>query len=145
MGGLKHTFWRQPFAPPSGQTAINYARYMHNEKNGTIYLPIWTTSRLYGNGTASFEVGANFYIAQYHIRVQQAVDSCIIFRPKDIHGTSLMANSGCFEQIVLSFAISNRLESIWKKYHEGLISKKEMDVIVVNDQESCFDLEKQAD
>ena len=35
IGGNQHTFHQQPFAPPSGQTALNYCRYIHKETNGT--------------------------------------------------------------------------------------------------------------
>lgn len=85
----QHTFFQQPFAPPSGQTAINYCRYIHKETNGTRYMILWYTERRTSTGEP-IQNGGNFFFADYGVRVQNAQDTAISWEPRKAHGTSLV-------------------------------------------------------
>ncbi|KAF8427522.1 hypothetical protein EV426DRAFT_529857 [Tirmania nivea] len=105
IDGKKHIFQQQPFAPPSGQSAKNYYRYIHNKSNGTKYMILWITNRKH---TKEESCGGNFFFADYGIRVQMTSDTSIGWQPKQVHGTSLMEKGEGFEQVGLSIGISKR-------------------------------------
>ena len=112
-----HTFHNQPFAPPSGQSAMNYCRYIHREVNATRYMILWYTNRETHYGSLSpLHSGANFFLADYGVRVQNASDTSICWEPEKAHSTSLMEKGDSFQQIGLSIGIGNRLKNIWEKH-----------------------------
>ena len=115
LGNNSHTFHRQPFAPPSGQSTYNYSRYIHKETNATRYMMLWYTNRITETNCPLLS-GGNFYLADYGVRVQSAIDTSICWEPEMQHGTSLMERGEGFEQIGMSIGIGKRLGGIWAKH-----------------------------
>ena len=75
-----HTFHEQPFAPPSGQSAMNYCRYIHIEVNATRYMILWYTNhQTHHESLSPLQSGANFFLADYGVRVQNASDTSIFW------------------------------------------------------------------
>ena len=82
-----HTFHEQPFAPPSGQTAFNYCRYIHKEQNATRYMIVWYPKRV-ASCKEGIKTGGNFFLADYGIRVKNTEDTAIVWEPRKAYGTS---------------------------------------------------------
>lgn len=146
IDGHTHQFHQQPFAPPSGQTTSNYARYIHTESNGTRYMFLWFTGRECSEGSQSESVncGGNFFLADYGVRVQAARDTSIVWEPRNAHGTSLMEKDERFLQTGLSMGISKRLASVWQKYKDGLDldgnMDKEVEEVFAREEEHDIDM-----
>lgn len=87
--------------------------------------------------------GGHFYISTYRIRIQAAANTLIIWRPIDIHGTSLQnlkptdANPH-FLQTGIAIVTSNRLPSVWKKYCSGILSHQEA-MKILSESDDDFD------
>lgn len=89
------------------------------------YAVSWTTQRECSQGT-----GADFYISQYGVKVCSAADTCIVWRPKDYHGTSLPCclptsvddDVEDYSQVSLAIVTPPNLLGQWKKVQAGEIS-----------------------
>jgi hypothetical protein len=67
------------------------------------------------------DAGGHFYIGTYGIHIQAAANSLVIWRPTDVHGTSLQDLDPCdtnpaFLQRGLAIVTPNRLPHVWKEY-----------------------------
>lgn len=105
-------------------------RPIHREIQPHKFAISWTTSR-----TLSATGGANFYIAEYGIRIRQAPNTVIIWIPGDYHGTSLPDASpeDLLDEVVQAgfcFVTSNRLVSQWRKFHEGIVEERDLAKII---------------
>ncbi|KAI1136383.1 hypothetical protein F5Y05DRAFT_420136 [Hypoxylon sp. FL0543] len=70
--------------PPSGLSAINYARYTHKEVNGNNWIVACTC-----NAPDDPTKGGNFYLASYGIMMLPASNTVSAWHPGDHHGTTL--------------------------------------------------------
>lgn len=70
--------------PPSGLSAINYARFTHRENNGNEWFIAVTCL-----AAEKPDIGGNFYNASYGIMMQAASNTVSCFKPNDYHGTTL--------------------------------------------------------
>ncbi|KAI0836884.1 hypothetical protein F5Y06DRAFT_304959 [Hypoxylon sp. FL0890] len=70
--------------PPSGLSAINYARYTHKEVNGNNWIIACTC-----NAPEDPTKGGNFYLASYGIMMLPASNTVSAWHPGDHHGTTL--------------------------------------------------------
>ncbi|KAI1412753.1 hypothetical protein F5Y13DRAFT_199620 [Hypoxylon sp. FL1857] len=70
--------------PPSGLSAINYARYTHKEVNGNNWIIACTC-----NAPDDPTKGGNFYLASYGIMMLPASNTVSAWHPGDHHGTTL--------------------------------------------------------
>ncbi|KAG6808888.1 hypothetical protein H0H92_002449 [Tricholoma furcatifolium] len=107
-----YEFHDAELTPPGGVMGKNYSRAVHNEVQPHKWAISWTTSR-----TSGFPNGGHFYIAKYGIRIRQAPNTMIIWRPEDSHGTSAPAvhpsdPNPPFLQRGLAFVTSNRLATV---------------------------------
>ncbi|EEB96583.1 hypothetical protein MPER_04261 [Moniliophthora perniciosa FA553] len=137
VNGTKIPFRFAEMAPPCGVFAQNYARPTHTENQPHQYSISWTTGR---QGTPSD--GGHFYNSTLGIRVQGAANTVVIWKPKDIHGTSLPLVDPADRnppvlQTGLAIVTSNRLPAIFKKYREGLDHSEAA--------EECFGLGEEVD
>lgn len=73
-------------------------------------------------------MGCNFYFSRYGVRVQQAPNTLIVWKPNEAHGTSLPNvdpddepddDSPGFCQRVLAFVTSDAMVGAWKAYQAG--------------------------
>ncbi|TFK64927.1 hypothetical protein BDN72DRAFT_730751, partial [Pluteus cervinus] len=83
VAGKSYTF-RADLAPPTGAFAGNYARAIHKEYQPHEYSVSWVTTR-----DLLPETGGNFFMAEYGVRIEQAPNTAIVWKPKEFHGTSL--------------------------------------------------------
>ncbi|KAK7018687.1 hypothetical protein VNI00_018314 [Paramarasmius palmivorus] len=111
-------------APPCGVCAKNYARCMHTEKQPHRFAISWTTGR---DGGA--EEGGHFYNGRLRIRVQGAANTLVIWKPEDVHGTSLQSvhpedSNPKVVQTGLAIVTSSRISSIFSRYKAGKLSEE---------------------
>ncbi|KAI1326004.1 hypothetical protein F5Y16DRAFT_400724 [Xylariaceae sp. FL0255] len=78
------TFEGLELPPPSGLSAINYARHTHKETNGNNWIIACTA-----NAPDDPEKGGNFYNASYGIMMMPASNTVSAWHPTDHHGTTL--------------------------------------------------------
>ncbi|KAG6836744.1 hypothetical protein H0H93_003968 [Arthromyces matolae] len=105
MDDKEFEFTDVQLAPPSGVVGQNYSRSAEAK-------------------------GADFLMANIGVRIRQASNTAIGWRPNCNHGTSLpncnpQDENPDFEQTGLAFVTSNRLASAWRKYQAGVISREE--------------------
>ncbi|KAH9912790.1 hypothetical protein B0H21DRAFT_659601, partial [Amylocystis lapponica] len=106
-------------APPSGMFGGNYARATHLEPSPHKYAVSWNTSRAGGE-----DAGGHFYIARYGIKVIQTANTAIVWKPSQVHGTSLArwtppkrsAREPQFGQRGAAIMTSIRLPRQWHRY-----------------------------
>ncbi|KAI5917929.1 hypothetical protein F4810DRAFT_726568 [Camillea tinctor] len=78
------TFEGLELPPPSGLSAINYARHTHKETNGNNWILAYTC-----HAPKDPTKGGNFYLASYGIMMEPASNTVSAWHPKDYHGTTL--------------------------------------------------------
>ena len=108
-------------------------RFTHNEKTAHTYAVSWTTQR-----QCDQDVGGNFYISSYGIKVCVATDTIIVWRPKDYHGTSLPCCTPLsadddvddFSQVSLALVTSPNLVGLWKRVQDKKITLTQAEALV---------------
>lgn len=96
---------------------------------------MWTTHH-----NPNVPAGCNFYLSKYGVRIQQASNTLIVWRPEEEHGTSLpnfdpKISDPSFCQRAIAFVTSNRLPSAWKKLQSGLLTMEEVSKLAVEHDE----------
>ncbi|RYP80725.1 hypothetical protein DL769_002322 [Monosporascus sp. CRB-8-3] len=84
IDGKMVTFRDLELPPPSGLSAINYARYTHKEINGNNWIVACTCK-----APRNPNKGGNFYLASYGIMMEPASNTVSAWHPTDYHGTTL--------------------------------------------------------
>ncbi|EDR13077.1 uncharacterized protein LACBIDRAFT_308518 [Laccaria bicolor S238N-H82] len=84
VGDAKFIFQDAEMAPPSGVFGQNYSSSTHVEYQPHMYTLAWTVRRDHPS-----DAGGHFYIRTYGICIQAAANSLVVWRPADVHGTSL--------------------------------------------------------
>ncbi|RPA72319.1 hypothetical protein BJ508DRAFT_217171, partial [Ascobolus immersus RN42] len=113
---------RTELAPPGGQLAKNYCRYIHHERNLTKYILSFTTHR-----SVPPSHGGNFFNSKYGIRVQAGSNRMVVWKPADYHGTSLQdldygeKDPANFKQLGLATAIGARMKKAAQNYRDGIV------------------------
>ncbi|KAK7018074.1 hypothetical protein VNI00_018393 [Paramarasmius palmivorus] len=139
IGGVDIPLRDAELAPPCGVCAKNYARFatsilflrslnedprcMHTESQPHRFAISWTTGR-----DGSPEEGGHFYNGRLRIRVQGAANTLVIWKPEDVHGTSLQNvhpddSNPKVVQTGLAIVTSSRISSIFSKYKAGQLSE----------------------
>ncbi len=93
---------------------------MHYEHQPHDYAAAFTTSR-----NADRNGRGHFYLGSYGIKVEASANSVVVWRPKDVHGTSLQnrdpyKRNPSFNQTGLAIVTSARLPKVWEKYIANL-------------------------
>ena len=93
---------------------------MHYENQPHDYAIALTARR-----TGGINDGGHFYLGSYGIKVESAANSIVVWRPKDVHGTSLQNRSPydddpAFMQRGMAIVTSTRLPGVWEKYAKDL-------------------------
>jgi hypothetical protein len=143
INGLTIKFDNVRLAPPQGVMAVNYSRYdyasllchelelcfraIHREVQPHQWAISLNTLR---EGPSN--AGGSFYFAQYGIRVLQATNTLIAFKPSDAHGSSLLHRdpaddawySGNY-QMGLAIVSSPRLASTFIAYKKNQLKEED--------------------
>lgn len=96
-------------------------------------------------GAGHTENGGHFFIASHGIRIQQAANSLIIWKPTLWHATSLPLQhprkpDTVFSQSGLAFVTSPRLPKAWKRYRDKKLSKEDAErLLLVHDDSGSTD------
>ncbi|KAF8347507.1 hypothetical protein F5887DRAFT_881786, partial [Amanita rubescens] len=128
IGETSFNFHDVELAPPMGLMASNYSRAVHRDEQPHDWAISWNTDRSYPDST----YGGNFFIAEYGIRVQNAKNTLIAWKPGKWHATSLQKVQPSlpatqFQHIGLAFVTSNRLPAAWRKYLENKMKKEDVE------------------
>jgi hypothetical protein len=112
-------FHQAELAPPQGIVSLNYARFCHREKNAHKWCVAWNTYRSHDAGH-----GANFFVADYGIKVENAPNTVFAWQGTILHGTSLPnvrpGDLGTdFRQCGLAFAMSRQLGKLLERFGTG--------------------------
>ncbi|THU90199.1 hypothetical protein K435DRAFT_802199 [Dendrothele bispora CBS 962.96] len=101
---------------------VNYARYIHKEFQPHKWGVAWTTFR------SRCTSGGLFLVCDYGLRIRPAADTVHGWQPGKFHGTGLpdTCPNPWFKfpevvQLGLSIVTSNRIESVFEKYVNGLV------------------------
>jgi hypothetical protein len=102
-------------------------RAIHNDKQPHEWAISWNTSRTFPDPSH----GGNFFFAEYGIRVQNAPNTLIAWKPQKRHGTSLQkVNPNTpptdFQQIGLAIVTSNRLPAAWRLYQRNKMTEEQV-------------------
>ncbi|KAF7512761.1 hypothetical protein GJ744_000328 [Endocarpon pusillum] len=100
----KYRFSSGALAPPTALAGWNYARYTHNDHNANEYMISYTS-----HCNADPSRGGNFYVAKYGIYVEQAANTCVAWKEKDPHGTTIIEPVRGRQNFGVSVAIANTL------------------------------------
>lgn len=97
----------------------------HSEHQPHKYTLSWTTSRI---GMTS--KGGIFYASTYGICIELTKNTLVIWKPKDIYGTSFQDHlidqpDHHFSQMGLAIVTSSKLPSIWAQYQKDALSCRE--------------------
>ena len=103
-----------------------FFRSMHKERQPHKYAIAWTVRRDHPP-----EAGGHFYIGTYKMRIQAAPNTLVVWRPTDVHGTSLQdldpkEENPQFLQTGLAIVTPSRLPAVWKKFCKGELKYQEM-------------------
>ena len=121
---------------------LSFGRSTHFEHQPHKFAISWTVRRDHPP-----DAGGHFYISTYRIRVQAAANTLVVWRPADIHGTSLQDlgpadPNPAFLQTGIAIVTSNRLPSVWKKYRNGVLSHQDaMRILLEGNHELDEDFE----
>ncbi|KXN82209.1 hypothetical protein AN958_02924 [Leucoagaricus sp. SymC.cos] len=125
------TFKDVELSPPCSASAENYARFIHREAQPHEFSTSWTTSRFNNTGLPDNQLGGNFFIAPYGIRIQSTANTMICWRSREWHGTSLHTVCGVdsrgsplYHQRGISFVTSNHIPKVWRSYDKGSLSEE---------------------
>ena len=97
----------------------------HVESQPHKYALAWTVRRDHPS-----DAGGHFYIGSYGIHIQAAANSLVIWRPADVHCTSLQDldphdTNPAFLQRGLAIVTPMRLPRLWDKYWKAEYNKQE--------------------
>lgn len=130
---LEHTFYGVKMPPPCGYFGVNYSRYVsvhlhkqsphqncshtHFERCPHKFGIAWTTRK--GCHPVD-DNGANFYMANYAIKVESAQNTAVVWRPGEWHGTTLPQRDPLISrpessQAGISLVTSSSVAEEWKK------------------------------
>ncbi|KAI0687881.1 hypothetical protein C8T65DRAFT_523062, partial [Cerioporus squamosus] len=84
LGDTPVVFDDMELAPASGLLNQNYARGVHRERQPHLFAVQWILHRSH-----DASAGGHFYIAEYGVKIINAADTLISWRPWQWHGTSL--------------------------------------------------------
>jgi len=110
------SFSMHPLTPPGGYLGIDYFKYIH--KNGHwhdcpwgIY---WNLLRQQKDNRVGVEMGVNFFISDYGLRIINSENVCVAWDVSLWHGTSWYYNG--LSHVGLAMVLSNHLDKEWAKF-----------------------------
>jgi hypothetical protein len=112
------TFYGYPLSPPEGYIARNFAKQIHVDKYWTDcpWGAYWNIKRETPTGQNGMEYGANFFIADYGLRIINSENVCVIWNISLFHGTSWYYDG--LEHVGIAFVLSPTTEKAWKDYKD---------------------------
>ena len=115
------TFCGYSLSPPEGYIAHNFSKQIHIDKHWTNcpWGAYWNLKRGTTAGQAGMEHGANFFIAEYGLRIINSENICVIWNISLSHGTSWYYDG--LEHVGIAFVLSSTTESAWKDYKDRVV------------------------
>lgn len=110
------TFYGYPLSPPEGYIARNFSKQIHTDKHWTKcpWGAYWNFKRETPNGEYGMKHGANFFIADYGLRIVNSENVCVIWDISLNHGTSWYYDG--LEHVGIAFVLSPTTEKAWDDY-----------------------------
>lgn len=106
-------------APPEGYAAIDYLKEIHDDKHfkGCPWGVYWNIVREQPQNRVGIESGANFFVADYGLRIVNSENVCVTWNISMKHGTSWYYDS--LSHIGLAFILGKDLETTWNRRKQG--------------------------
>ena len=106
-------------APPEEYAAINYVKKIHDDKHfkGCPWGVYWNIVREQPQNRVGMESGANFFIADYGLRIVNSENVCVTWNISMNHGTSWYYDS--LSHVGLAFILGKDLENTWHHHKQG--------------------------
>jgi hypothetical protein len=107
-------------APPEGYVAIDYVKEIHDDKHfkGCPWGIYWNIVRKQPHNRIGIKSGANFFVADYGLRIANSENVCVAWNISMKHGTSWYYDD--LSHAGLTFILGRDLESTWNRYEQGL-------------------------
>lgn len=120
------TFYGYPLCPPEGYIARNFAKQIHTDKHWDTcpWGAYWNFKRSTPTGESGMEYGANFFIAEYGLRIINSENVCVIWDISPNHGTSWYYDD--LEHVGIAFVLSPTTQKVWEDYKK-LVEKGEIE------------------
>jgi len=112
------TFYGYPLSPPEDYIARNFSKQIHVDKHWTNcpWGAYWNLPRGTPTGHDDLSYGANFFIADYGLRIANSKNVCVIWNISLLHGTSWYYDR--LEHVGIAFVLSPTTENAWKEYKD---------------------------
>lgn len=106
-------------APPEGYAAVDYIKEIHSDKHfeGCPWGVYWNICRDQPQNEIGIESGANFFIADYGLRIVNSENVCVTWNIEMQHGTSWYHNE--LSHVGLAFILGRDLEKTWNRRQQG--------------------------
>lgn len=103
-------------SPPGGFIAIDYFKYIHKDSHwpGCPWGLYWNLLREQNDYRVEVEMGANFFIADYGLRITNSENVCVAWDVSLWHGTSWYYDG--LSQVGLAMVLTHRLDKAWAKF-----------------------------
>jgi hypothetical protein len=110
------TFSGYPLSPPEGYIACNFAKQIHRDGHlkECRYGAYWNIERSMPVGQPTMKHGANFFIAEYGLRIVNSENVCVVWDISLWHGTSWYYDD--LKQVGMAFVLSPSTIKAWKDY-----------------------------
>jgi hypothetical protein len=100
-------------------------RFIHHETSSHKYAVAWTTMR---NPQLGRDGGRHFFICDHGVKIEAAMDSVVVWKPRAWHGTSLQQrdpNNPAIFQAGLTVVTPAGVARLWKKVQEKKLTLEE--------------------
>jgi hypothetical protein len=106
-------------APPEGYAAIDYLKEIHHDKHfkGCPWGVYWNIARDQPQNNVGMKSGANFFIADYGLRIVNSENVCVTWNIAMEHGTSWYYDD--LSHVGLAFILGRDLENTWNRKGQG--------------------------
>jgi hypothetical protein len=106
-------------APPEGYAAIDYLKEIHDDKHfkGCPWGVYWNIVREQPEHHVGEKSGANFFVADYGLKIVNSENVCVTWNISMKHGTSWYYDG--LSHVGLAFILGRDLENTWNRREQG--------------------------
>ena len=125
-------------APPEGYAAIDYVKEIHDDNHfeGCSWGVYWNIVREQPQNKVGMESGANFFVANYDLRIVNSENVCVVWNISMKHGTSWYYDD--LSHAGLAFILGRDLKRTWNCRKQGIDGSTRFndDLLIVDTSDS---------